>query len=147
MGARLRGEAPDTKRATALLGEVGLNGLETSKPAQLSGGQRHRVALARALMEDAALVVLDEPFSALDTATRLAIQDLAHKLLAGCTVILITHDPLEVARMGDRAYLLSSNGSSEISLPSASTPRAYDADGTLACQAALMRQLTGVRAA
>ncbi|MCC5969010.1 MAG: ABC transporter ATP-binding protein [Pararhodobacter sp.] len=141
IGARLRGARPDTGRARTLLAQVGLAGLEARRPDALSGGQRQRVALARVLIEDCPVVVLDEPFSALDTVTRLAMQDLAAKLLHGRNVILITHDPLEAIRLSDRAWLLGPNGTTALELPDGPTPRDYRAADTLAAQAALLSRL------
>jgi len=141
IGARLRGTLPDLARARALLADVGLAGLEARRPTELSGGQCQRVALARTLMEDRPLVVMDEPFSALDTVTRLAMQDLAARVLTGRTVILITHDPLEAVRLSDRAWLLSPEGADELDLPDLSTPRDWRAQETLTAQAALLTRL------
>jgi len=109
LGARLRGERrPDiARRATELLRLVELDGLGARLPAQLSGGQRQRVALARTLMENRPVVLMDEPFSALDAITRLRIQDLAASLLRGRTVLLVTHDPLEALRLGDRIHVMA----------------------------------------
>ena len=76
-------------------------------PATLSGGMRQRVALARTLMEDRPIVLMDEPFSALDAITRHRLQDLAAELLVGRTVLLVTHNPLEALRLGHRIYVLS----------------------------------------
>jgi putative hydroxymethylpyrimidine transport system ATP-binding protein len=108
--AHLRGERAQTERAAALLTQVGLAGLERRKPANLSAGQRQRVALARTLYEDRAVVLLDEPFSALDAMTRHRVQDLAAGLLAGRTVVLITHDPAEAIRLADVAWILTRAG-------------------------------------
>ena len=141
IGARLRGARPDIARARALLAQVGLEGMERRRPDALSGGQRQRVALARALMEDCPIVVLDEPFSALDTVTRLAMQELAARVLQGRTVILITHDPLEAIRLSDRAYLLRCDGAEVLDLPTSPTPRDYTAPATLAAQAKLLARL------
>ncbi|MFN4131154.1 MAG: ABC transporter ATP-binding protein [Paracoccaceae bacterium] len=141
IGARLRGTRPDTARARALLADVGLTGLESRRPAELSGGQCQRVALARTLIEDCPLVVMDEPFSALDTVTRLAMQDLAARLLAGQTVILITHDPLEAIRLSDRAWLLAPDGAEALALPDTPKTRDWRAPETLAAQAALLTRL------
>ena len=147
LGARLRGERADNDRARALLAQVGLAGLELRRPAQLSGGQRQRVALARTLMEDRPVVVLDEPFSALDAATRAAMQDLAARLLAGRTVILITHDPLEAARLAHRAVLIGPEGAQDMPLPAALPPRPLADPATLSAQAALFARLCGRGAA
>ena len=70
LGARLRGEVPDLQRAGNLLERVGLARHAGKKPDSLSGGMRQRTALARTLMEDRPVVLLDEPFSALDAGTR-----------------------------------------------------------------------------
>ena len=67
---------------------------------------RQRVALARTLMEDRPIVLMDEPFSALDAITRHRLQDLAAELLVGRTVLLVTHNPLEALRLGHRVYVL-----------------------------------------
>ena len=141
IGARLRGTRPDLARARALLTKVGLAGREARHPTELSGCQGQRVALARTLMEDSPLVVMDEPFSALDTVTRLAMQDLAARLLTGRTVILITHDPLEAIRLSDRAWLLGADGAEALDLPDTATPRDWRAQETLAAQAALLTRL------
>ena len=143
IGARLRGARPDAARARALLNQVGLAGLERRRPAALSGGQGQRVALARVLIEDAPVVVLDEPFSALDTATRLAMQDLAAQVLAGRTVVLITHDPLEALRLADHAWLLGQSGAEAVTLPETPAPRDFRAPDLLSAQAALLARLQG----
>ena len=142
IGARLRGQAPDRDRARALLADLGLSGLEARRPAQLSGGQRQRVALARTLIEDRPVVVLDEPFSALDAGTRAQMQDLAARHLAGRTVILITHDPLEAARLCHAAWLLDAHRTRALALPATPTPRALDDPQVLTTQGALFRSLT-----
>ena len=107
VGARLRGTRPDRARSHALLRAVGLSGREHDRPAALSGGMRQRVALARTLAEDRPIVLMDEPFSAVDALTRVRLQSLAARLLAGRTVILVTHDPMEALRLGHRVHVLS----------------------------------------
>lgn len=107
LGARLRGENGDRKRALALLASLGLAGREQNRPATLSGGERQRVALARTLLEDRPVVLMDEPFSALDAVTRHRLQANAAQLLAGRTVLLVTHDPYEALRLGHRIHVLS----------------------------------------
>ncbi|MBN6710922.1 ABC transporter ATP-binding protein [Haemophilus haemoglobinophilus] len=74
---------------------------------QLSGGQKQRVALARTLMQDANLILMDEPFSALDAVTRYQLQDLAYQLLVNKTVLLITHDPQEAIRLSHHIAILA----------------------------------------
>lgn len=107
LGARLRGERPDFARARALLAEVGLKDRAGDRPQTLSGGMRQRVALARTLMEDRPVVLMDEPFSAVDAITRFNLQNLAARLLADRTVLLVTHDPLEALRLGHVVHVLS----------------------------------------
>lgn len=141
IGARLRGARPDRPRARALLADVGLGGLEGRRPDALSGGQRQRVALARVLMEDCPVVVLHEPFSALDSATRLAMQDVAARVLHGRCVVLITHDPLEAIRLADRAWLLGPAGAEPLAPPEAPAPRDFRAAATLEAQASLLARL------
>lgn len=104
--ARLRGASADPARAEALLASVGLAGRGDARPAQLSGGERQRVALARVLFDEAPLVLLDEPFSALDPARRAAMQSLAHTVLKDRHVLMVTHDPAEALRLGERIFLL-----------------------------------------
>ncbi|WP_114967278.1 ABC transporter ATP-binding protein [Alkalilacustris brevis] len=142
LGARLRGQRPDRDRARALIARVGLEGHIHQRPAQLSGGQRQRAALARTLMEDRPVVLLDEAFSALDTRTRVEMQALAAETLQGRTVLMVTHDPLEAARMADAAWLLTDAGTLEaLPLPESAAPRALDDAATLTAQAQLFARL------
>lgn len=108
LGARLRKQvsAQHQERANGMLERVGLGAMAQSMPEHLSGGQRQRVALARTLMEDKPVVLMDEPFSALDAITRLQLQDLAATLLQGKTVLLITHDPLEALRLSGQVWVM-----------------------------------------
>ena len=107
LGSRLRGERADRKRALDLLGRVGLADCALARPDTLSGGMRQRAALARTLMEDRPVVRMDEPFSGLDALTRLRLQALAAELLAGRTVLLVTHDPLEALRLGEHVLIMN----------------------------------------
>jgi len=141
LGARLRGEQADTSRAEHLLQAVGLDVHADKKPHALSGGQRQRVALARTLMEDRAIILLDEPFSALDARTRAEMQELAFGLLEGRTVLLVTHDPGEAARLGHSILVMTESGLTEIAPPAAQPPREVDDIETLAAQAALLKRL------
>jgi len=143
LGARLRGEPPDRDRAQALLARVGLAELGGRRPAQLSGGQRQRVALARTLMEDRPLVLMDEPFTGLDSVTRLRLQDLAAELLVGRTVLLVTHDPLEALRLGHEVRVLAGRPARlDAPLrPEGAPPRDPTAPALLAAQGELLARL------
>lgn len=142
LGDRLRGHRPDRARATDLIERVGLEPLCDRRPATLSGGQRQRVALARTLMEDRPIVLLDEPFSALDARTRADMQDLAATTLAGATVLLVTHEPSEAARLGDAVWLMNGSGVHAVpDLPDTRMPRPASAAGTLRFQARLLDAL------
>ena len=100
-------------RTTELLELVGLEAADARRyPAQLSGGQRQRVGLARALAADPPLLLMDEPFGALDPLTRLRLQTELRKLHreVGKTVIFVTHDVDEAIQMGDRIAILREVG-------------------------------------
>ena len=141
LGSRLRGELPDRDRATALLDRVGLADHRHKRPAHLSGGQRQRVALARTLMEDRPIVLLDEPFSALDARTRSQMQDLAAEVLTGRTVLLVTHEPGEAARLGEQIYVLSRDELRALEPPSGAIPRGVNEPETLSAQGQLLTLL------
>ncbi|QIZ10259.1 ABC transporter ATP-binding protein [Priestia megaterium] len=95
--------------ALGLLSQIGLTGVEKQLPRQLSGGMRQRVALVRTLATEPKLLMLDEPFSALDYQTKLKLEDLVSQTLDkfGKTAILVTHDIGEAIAMSDRVFLLS----------------------------------------
>lgn len=130
------------QRATQLLQQVGLGKLVNAYPQQLSGGQRQRVALARTLMQDRPVVLMDEPFSALDAVTRHRLQNLAAQLLANKTVVLITHDPQEALRLADRLYVLQGRPAMPVALklPSTAAPRVLDGE-LAALQQQILQQL------
>ncbi|PSU37365.1 ABC transporter ATP-binding protein [Photobacterium phosphoreum] len=118
------------QRAMTLLEHVGLADKHQLLPQQLSGGMRQRVALARTLLQDQPIVLMDEPFSALDAVTRYRLQDLFVKLLKHKTVVLITHDPQEAIRLSDQLYILQGEPAfaTALSLPASLPPRRFDAD-------------------
>jgi len=109
LGHRLRGSMSNLLIAQAkkLFIQAGLQGAEKKFPHQLSGGMRQRVALIRTLLEEKSVVLMDEPFSAVDTITRYQLQTLAAELLKNRTVLFVTHDPLEALRLADDIYILS----------------------------------------
>ncbi|MCV6593447.1 MAG: ATP-binding cassette domain-containing protein [Silicimonas sp.] len=141
IGARLRGDRPDRAAALDVLRRVGLADHADKHPSELSGGQRQRGALARTLMEDRPIVLLDEPFSALDALTRAQMQDLAAEVLADRTVLLVTHDPGEAARLGQRIVIMTHGGLEEVATPDTPIPRPMEAPDVLQAQAALLTQL------
>ncbi|MCP5420578.1 MAG: ABC transporter ATP-binding protein [Gammaproteobacteria bacterium] len=106
LGNRLRGETPAVDKAHELLRRVGLADVTADRPAALSGGMRQRVALARTLMEDRPVVLMDEPFSGVDALTRLRLQTLAAVTLRQRTVLLVTHDPLEAVRLARQVLIM-----------------------------------------
>tara|TARA_B100000674_G_scaffold207956_1_gene170112 strand:+ start:10222 stop:10923 length:702 start_codon:yes stop_codon:yes gene_type:complete len=141
LGARLRGERPDRTLAHDRLAQVGLVDHADKLPPTLSGGQRQRVALARTLMENCAVVLLDEPFSALDALTRAQMQELTAELLRECTVLLVTHDPNEAARLGQKILIMTPSGLVEIAAPTTPIPREINAADVLRAQSDLFNQL------
>lgn len=108
LGSRLRGEKVDFDKSMRIIRAVGLLDHARKLPSELSGGQRQRVALARTLMEDMPIILLDEPFSSLDMRTRADMQDHAAEQLKGRTVLLVTHDPNEAVRLCQTIYILQS---------------------------------------
>jgi putative hydroxymethylpyrimidine transport system ATP-binding protein len=130
-------------KADELLAKVGLAGFGHAFPAELSGGMRQRAALARTLYENRPVVLMDEPFSALDALTRARIQALAAEVLEGRTVLLVTHDPAEACRLAHLLLVLAGSPARlepPIYVPGVS-PRAVDDPDMLAAQGYLMRTL------
>lgn len=111
LGLKLTKKLNDQSRSDTLqlLNQMGLRGVENQLPKQLSGGMRQRVALVRTLATDPKLLMLDEPFSALDYQTKLKLEDLVGKTLKAFkkTAILVTHDIGEAIAMSDRIFLFS----------------------------------------
>lgn len=113
LGLELTGNLNEITRQKTLelLADMGLKGKEQSFPAQLSGGMRQRVALVRTLATDPNLLLLDEPFSALDYQIKLQLEDLVSETLRrrGTTAVLVTHDLSEAIAVSSRVILLQRN--------------------------------------
>lgn len=111
IGLKLQNQLNDETEAKTLklLEKIGLKGVESHYPSQLSGGMRQRAALVRTLAVNPTILLLDEPFSALDYQTKLKLEDLVYKTLKqfGKTAVLVTHDIGEAIAMSDRIMLLS----------------------------------------
>lgn len=105
----LRLTADDHQKVARALDRVGLTGLGDRKPAQLSGGQQVRVALARVLVQRKPLVLLDEPFAALGPALKAEMLDLVQSLMAetGATLLMVSHDPLDARRIAPQTILVA----------------------------------------
>jgi len=122
------------QRAHELLSMVGLNGFENKKPAQLSGGMRQRVAICRALIHDPAILLMDEPFSALDAITRDQMNVLLSELLEMYkkTVLFVTHSIREAAFLSDRVLVMGGRPSTivlDLAMPFA-RPRRFEIQET-----------------
>jgi sulfonate transport system ATP-binding protein len=118
-------------RTSAALAEVGLAGRERAWPAELSGGQSQRVAVARALVREPDLLLLDEPFGSLDALTRLRMQTLFGRLRAehGFAALLVTHDVDEALLLADRTLVLEGGRVVDDTPVPLSHPRAPDDHG------------------
>ncbi len=133
-GLKLRGvnRADREAQALAMLDQVQLTGFENRRPAELSGGQAQRVALARSLVIRPKLLLLDEPLSALDANLRGDMQDLILRLQAdtGVTLLIVTHDQQEAVVMADRIALMFDGCLRQVDTPEALYRR--PSDGTVA---------------
>jgi ABC-type nitrate/sulfonate/bicarbonate transport system, ATPase component len=100
---------PDSARVAALAKEVGLEGYLKSLPRQLSGGMAQRCAIARALVAQPRVLLMDEPFSALDAFTRMRLQEVTLNVWrqVGATVVLVTHDVDEALYLSDRIVIIT----------------------------------------
>ncbi len=111
LGLKIRKETIDTERVDSLLHELGIGDKQKQYPHQLSGGQQQRVALARALILQPSLLLMDEPFAALDTLTRERLQDVCADLWRSHQfgMILVTHNIQEAVRLGKRIAIMAAN--------------------------------------
>ncbi|WP_414447696.1 ABC transporter ATP-binding protein [Burkholderia sp. 22PA0099] len=112
--------------ADRALAEVGLAGREEDWPCNLSGGQAQRVALARALVHDPKLLLLDEPFAALDALTRIKMHALVKELVARHRpgVLLVTHDVDEAVALADRILVMRAGRIADVHVPAHTEPKA-----------------------
>lgn len=131
-GLSLKGMPADERRSIArrYIERVGLEGFESAYPKQLSGGMMQRVALARALANDPKVLLMDEPFGALDSQTRSLMQELllgvweeSHK-----TVLFITHDIDEALFLGDRVHVMTARPGRIKETLNVDIPRPRDVD-------------------
>jgi NitT/TauT family transport system ATP-binding protein len=129
-GLRQKNLAPEEKarRAAAIIEMMGLTEFARSYPAQLSGGMRQRVCIARTIVAEPRLILLDEPFGALDQQTRLLMGDEVLRLWrqTGATVFLITHALDEAAMLADRIVVMSARPGKVIDLVETGWPRERD---------------------
>ena len=138
-------------RVATLLEEVGLRGYENALPKQLSGGQAQRVAIARGLYSQPRLLLLDEPFSAVDAFTRMKLQDLLLRIASQheLTVLLVTHDIDEAILVADRILLMGGQPGRivrewQIDLPQ---PRQAHSAAVIALRIEILTVLLAARAA
>ncbi|MGV8985514.1 MAG: ATP-binding cassette domain-containing protein [Cypionkella sp.] len=108
LNPRLKLFAADHARIEAVLGRLGLTALGARKPADLSGGQLGRAALARVLLQGRKVLLLDEPFAALGPALKTDLLELVAELASdtGATVVMVTHDPADARRFADQVVLV-----------------------------------------
>lgn len=111
LGPKFRGVSKEERRAKAqrFIDLVGLQGFENSRPAQLSGGMKQRVGIARAYSNDPEILIMDEPFGALDAQTRYAMEEEVARIWSQekRTVIFVTNNIEEAIMLGDRIVLLT----------------------------------------
>ncbi len=147
LGAKLRAtiNPQQRRRAQQQLVNMGLGEYANYLPSALSGGMRQRVALARTLYEDRPVVLMDEPFSALDAVTRHKLQTLSLKWLARRTVLLITHDPMEALRLGHCIHVLQGRPAQPTAAlyPEGTPPRELQRGDLSERYAELLQQLAG----
>ena len=119
VGYGLSREERRSDRVAESLDRVGLSGLGDRSPATLSGGQQQRVALARALAPQPTALLLDEPFSNLDTSLRVQVRSEVHRLLTelGVTTVFVTHDQEEAFVLGDRVAVMHEGRITQLDRP------------------------------
>lgn len=128
-----KGNAEASRIADRLLEQVGLSRFARAYPHMLSGGMRQRVAIARALANNPEVLLMDEPFGALDAQTRLMMQESLLQIwsLIGATVLFVTHDIDEAIFLADRILVMSASPGRILREVEVTLPRPRDADLTL----------------
>ena len=129
-GLKLRGMAKHKRRSIAieLLNKVGLGGFEEKRPDELSGGMRQRAAVARALAMEPRVLLMDEPFAALDVQTRSKLQDFLIQVWrdSGASVLFVTHHIDEAIALADRVVVFTARPGTIKSIVSIELPRPRD---------------------
>ena len=129
-GLKLRGMAKDERRSIAiqLLNKVGLGGFEEKRPDELSGGMRQRAAVARALAMEPSVLLMDEPFAALDVQTRSKLQDFLIQIWrdSGASVLFVTHHIDEAIALADRVVVFTARPGTIKSIVPIELPRPRD---------------------
>lgn len=98
----------DERKIPSILEDVGMAGMDTRYPTELSGGQRQRIAVARAILRHSPILLLDEPFTGLDSQTRKRVQNLLlEQKASGTTLLLVSHDPDDVTTLADHRLPLT----------------------------------------
>lgn len=145
LGLEIRGTTRTAAhlKVRPLFPRFGLAGHEDSFPDQLSGGMRQRAAFLRTMVQDARVLLLDEPFSALDAVTRLQMQDWLTARLAEDprAVLLVTHDLFEATQIADRVLVMGRRPGRIIADIPLTTPRSDRTEASLADTRALLRSL------
>jgi len=125
----LRAKGTDKKaardKASQTMARLGLDGLAEAKPGSMSGGQQQRVAMARALVTDPKLLLLDEPLAALDVSTKTDVRRLLREVLrqSSAANVLVTHDLLDAVALGDRMVVIQDGGIVQTGTPAEVTAR------------------------
>ena len=149
-GLKIGGAASEERREIArrFLAQVGLTGFERAYPKHLSGGMMQRVALARALANDPEILLMDEPFGALDSQTRALMQEMLLEIWqrSSKTVLFITHDIDESILLGDRVYVMTARPGRikemvEIDIPRPRTVDVLTSDAFIALKRRIMHSI------